>query len=538
MEKRITQELRKIIKNHKWKLTNFHVSKPQSLEFGEYTSNIALVGAKPTGKTPQELAQLIVTEFDKAKLNIREIQVVGPGFLNFFLHSDYYGNIVKTILRQGLTFGRGKASDEVVNIEFVSANPTGFLHVAHARGAALGDSLANIITHAGKRVVREYYINDAGNQIDRLGLSLYTRYQQLAFGPERVFEMPEDTYVGEDIIWAAHRLIEEIGFQWKGLDYTEISDQIKAAGVRIMLNQIKQDLAKMNVHFDIWFSEKSLYDNKIIATHLKTLKGTYNKDGALWLETTKFGDDKDRVLVKSDGSGTYLLPDTIYHTIKATREPNTTKLINIWGADHSGYIKRIEVALELQGFDKSILEVVVLQLVKLMQNGQEMKMSKRKGTSLFLSELVEQVGLDTTRFFLVNRSVNSQIDFDLDLANLKTNDNPVFIIQYAHARTVQLLNKANVQRLNSFRYEELSEFNLINLMNKFPDLINQIAINLKVNLLTQYLIDLAREYNSFYSNNRIIGHPRERDLLALSKACGNIIKIGLKLIGVSAPERM
>ena len=232
------------------------------------------------------------------------------------------------------------------------------------------------------------------------------------------------------------------------------------------------------------------------------------------------------------------MPDTVYHTIKATREPNTKKLINIWGADHSGYIKRVEVAMELQGFDKSILEVIVLQLVKLVQNGQEVKMSKRKGTSLFLSELVEQVGKDTTRFFLVNRSVNSQIDFDLDLANLKTNDNPVFIVQYAYARTVQLLKKANLTKFDSFNYKMQEEFNLINMLNKFPNLIQQISTNFKVNLLTQYLIDLEREYNSFYSNFRIIGNERENDLLALSKACGNIIKIGLKLIGVNAPERM
>ena len=535
MEKQITQELLRIIQSNHWEIKNFSVTKPANLEFGEYTSNIALVGAKQNHKSPQELAKLIVDAFDRKSLNIKEIQIVGPGFLNFFLSHDYYGKIVSTILKEGENFGQGQPVEDLINIEFVSANPTGFLHVAHARGAALGDSLANIISFSGKKVTREYYINDAGNQIDRLAISLYIRYQQL-YDPK--IELPEDSYVGIDIIWGAKEIEKQIGSKWKNIPYEDIRDEIKALGVKIMLEKIKVDLESLGVSFDIWFSEKSLYDNKIIEKHLKTLKGTYEKDGALWLETTKYGDDKDRVLVKSDGGGTYLLPDTVYHTIKATREANTKKLINIWGADHSGYIKRVEVAMELQGFDKSILEVIVLQLVKLVQNGQEVKMSKRKGTSLFLSELVEQVGKDTTRFFLVNRSVNSQIDFDLDLANLKTNDNPVFIVQYAYARTVQLLKKANLTKFDSFNYKMQEEFNLINMLNKFPNLIQQISTNFKVNLLTQYLIDLAREYNSFYSNFRIIGNERENDLLALSKACGNIIKIGLKLIGVNAPERM
>ena len=535
MEKQITQELLRIIQSNHWEIKNFSVTKPANLEFGEYTSNIALVGAKQNHKSPQELAKLIVDAFDKKSLNIKEIQIVGPGFLNFFLSHDYYGKIVSTILKEDENFGKGQSVDDLINIEFVSANPTGFLHVAHARGAALGDSLANIISFSGKKVTREYYINDAGNQIDRLAISLYTRYQQLY---DSNIALPEDSYVGIDIIWGAKEIEKQIGSKWKKIPYEDIRDEIKALGIKIMLEKIKVDLESLGVSFDIWFSEKSLYDNKIIEKHLKTLKGTYEKDGALWLETTKYGDDKDRVLVKSDGGGTYLLPDTVYHTIKATREPNTKKLINIWGADHSGYIKRVEVAMELQGFDKSILEVIVLQLVKLVQNGQEVKMSKRKGTSLFLSELVEQVGKDTTRFFLVNRSVNSQIDFDLDLANLKTNDNPVFIVQYAYARTVQLLKKANLTKFDSFNYKMQEEFNLINMLNKFPNLIQQISTNFKVNLLTQYLIDLAREYNSFYSNFRIIGNERENDLLALSKACGNIIKIGLKLIGVNAPERM
>lgn len=534
METKIFNELNNIIKRENWGEINFSVTKPTSLEFGEFTSNIALVGAKFVKKNPRDFANEIVQKIDKQILNIKEIQIVGPGFINFFLDKKYYGEIVENILKQGEDFGKGKKTNDNINLEFVSANPTGFLHVAHARGAALGDSLANILEFSGTKVTREYYINDAGNQIDCLGVSVYARYQQL-FGKD--IELPEDSYVGSDIIWGAEQVKNIIGDEWVNKEYKDIKDEVKKLSTKIMLDKIKIDLEKMGVTFDIWFSEKSLYDEGLIDKHLTTLKGTYKKDGAIWLETTKFGDDKDRVLLKSNGEGTYFLPDTIYHTIKATREKNISKLINIWGADHSGYIKRMEVALELQGF-KNILEVITLQLVKLIKDGKEVKMSKRKGTSLFLSELVEQVGKDTTRFFLVNRSVNSQIDFDLDLANLKTNDNPVFIVQYAHARTIQLLNKSEIKLFDSFNYVNDSEFSLINLMNKFPELIQQIAQNSKVNLMTQYLIDLAREYNSFYSNIKIIGNEREKDLLALSKACGNIIKIGLKLLGVSAPERM
>lgn len=534
MNSKIHQALEEIIKKKKWEVKEYSITKPTNLEFGEFTSNFVLINAKKLNIKAPELAQIVISEFDWKSIGIQRIEVVGPGFLNFFLEHKYYGQIVEKILKEDTNFGRGKKQDEIINIEFVSANPTGFLHVAHARGAALGDSLANIIEYSGKTVTREYYINDAGNQIDRLGISLWVRYQQL-FGVN--VDLPQDSYVGSDIIWGAEQAKKIINDKWLNIPYEEIKDEVKELSVKIMLDKIKIDLESMGVRFDIWFSEKSLYVGKQMEEHIKKLKGTYKKDGALWLETTKFGDDKDRVLIKSDGDSTYFLSDTIYHTIKAKRDKKVSKLIDIWGADHSGYIKRVEISLELQDL-KGILEVITIQLVKLIKDGQEVKMSKRKGTSLFLSELVEQVGKDTTRFFLVNRSVNSQIDFDLDLANLKTNDNPVFIVQYAHARTVQLMNKSKISSFSSFNYKEENEFNLINLMNKFPELIQQIALNSKVNLLAQYLIDLAREYNSFYSNIKIIDNEREADLIALSKACGNILKIGLNLLGVDAPERM
>ena len=536
MEQKIISELEKIFKKNNWESFEFNVTKPTNIEFGEYTSNIALISAKKLSMSPKEIAEKIINDFDKKKLNVKEIKIMGPGFINFYLENTYYSNIVKDIIKTK-EFGKKPRNNITINNEYVSANPTGFLHVAHARGAALGDSLSNILDYAGYDVIREYYINDHGNQIDRLAISIYTRYhQELGI----YMELPEDSYGGQDIVWGAKEIIKKYDKKFLNVPYEECKEELKKISTKIMLDQIKIDLEKLGVKFDIWFSESSLYETGQAEEQKKSLKGTYEKDGALWLKTTEFGDDKDRVLIKSDGEPTYFFSDTMYHVIKASRSPKPKQLIDVWGADHIGYIKRVETSLQLQGFDSNALEVITIQLVKIIKDGKEVKMSKRKGTSLWMSELIDQVGKDTARFFLVNRSNNSSIDFDLDLANMKTNDNPVFIVQYAHARIQQLKEKSSIKsnvKLDNLEFEA-KEFTLINLMNKFPELIEQISENHKVHLLPQYLIDLAREYNSFYSNSKIIGTNRENDLIALSLACGNILKIGLRLLGVSAPERM
>lgn len=536
MDKKISNELKKIFDKNNWKFDTFEVSKPNNIEFGEFTTNIALVCAKNLSLKPQELAQKIIDNFDKKELNIKEIKIMGPGFINFYLDNNYYSNVVWNIYKNQ-NFGQDKKKNILINNEYVSANPTGFLHVAHARGAVLGDVISNILVYRGYDVIREYYINDAGNQIDKLAISVYVRYHQ-EFGIK--MELPEDSYAGIDIIWCAKKIIEKYDKEFLNISFDDCSEKLKEISVSIMLEKIKEDLKNLGVEFDIWFSEKSLYKSGMIEEQLKELKGVYKKDGALWLKTTDFGDDKDRVLLRNDGTGTYFLSDTIYHKIKATREPKPKKLLDIWGADHIGYINRVEASLSLQGFDKNLLSVITIQLVKLIKDGKEMKMSKRKGTSLFMSELVEQIGKDTTRFFLTNRSNNSSIDFDLDLANLKTNDNPVYIVQYAHARINQLKLKSS--KVDKIKFENLKfqekEFSLINLMNKFDSLLEQISQNYKVHLLNQYLIDLAKEFNSFYSNSKIINSNREEELMCLSIACGIILKNGLKLLGVSAPERM
>lgn len=534
---KINQELNDIFVKNQWELkqNEFTISKPPQIAFGEFTTNIALVCAKKLNLKPHELAQKIIEQFDNEKLNIREIKIMGPGFINFYLKPTYYSDIVKNIYTNN-QFGKKERNHKMINVEYVSANPTGFLHVAHARGAVLGDCLSNILDYAGYDIVREYYINDNGSQIDRLACSIYVRYHQ-EFGVE--MELPEDSYRGEDIIWGAKEIIKEYKNKFLDVPYEKCKDELKTIATQIMLDKIKVDLKSLGVGFDIWFSEKSLYTEGMIDKQLKTLKGIYDQDGAKWLATSKYGDDKDRVLLKSNGEGTYFLSDTIYHTIKANRNPNVVKLIDVWGADHIGYIKRVETALQLQGLN-DILEVITIQLVKIVKDGKELKMSKRKGTSLFMSELIEQVGKESARFFLVNRSNTSSIEFDIDLANLKTNDNPIFIIQYAYARICQLLAKSTIKNdinINLLNYTE-KEYPLINLMNKFTSLIDEISSNYKVHLLTQYLIDLAKEFNSFYSNCKINNTPRENELLCLSIACGNIIKIGLNLLGIEAKEKM
>ncbi|MGL5205393.1 MAG: arginine--tRNA ligase [Metamycoplasmataceae bacterium] len=529
----IFNELNKIVKEYNFKEVNFTVTKPTNNEFGDFSTNISMILAKQLKKKPIEVAEMIVEKFNKKKTLVNKIEIVPPGFINFYLVDDYYSKIVERIIKEDLNYGKDYSKLHY-NLEFVSANPTGFLHVAHARGAALGDSLANILEHVGIRVTREYYINDAGTQIDMLSYACYIRYLQL-FNVE--IDLPEESYHGQDIIWCANQIKEKINDLWVGKEYNDIKESVKEIATEIMLYQIRKDLESMKVNFDIYFSEKSLYQGSIIKDKLKEINGVIVKDGATWLKTTNYGDDKDRVLIKQDGSYTYFLPDIIYHNIKITRDKNISKLINIWGADHSGYIKRMEIAMSLMGH-KDQLEIIVLQLVKLIKNGEELKMSKRKGTSLYLSELVKQVGVDTTRFFLVNRSPNSQIDFDLDLASMKTNDNPVFIVQYAYARTQQLIKKSKFKDFKKFNKPTQKEKELVGMLEQFPTILKQIASNNKVHLLPQYLITLAKEFNSFYSNSKILGNIKEEEMVALVKACSIVIRIGLNLLGVSTPERM
>ncbi|WP_436358732.1 arginine--tRNA ligase [Mycoplasma sp. 480] len=509
----------------------------ESKGFGDYSTNLAMTLKSDLNKNPLEIADLIVSKINKEKYSISKIEVAKPGFINFFVKNNIYVEEINNILKLNQNYGKQK-ENQFINLEFVSVNPTGFLHLGHARGAAIGATLANILEFAGNKVIKEYYINDAGNQIDLLAESVFARYLQ-HFGKK--VEFKEDYYKGSDIKWAAHVIIKHYKDKYvnSSINDLETRDFFKRASTSIMLGQIKRDLSLFGIKFDNFFSEKTLYKDGKIKLALEKLKNTYKHDGALWLKTTKYGDDKDRVLIKKDGSFTYFLPDIAYHNDKLTRNDGVTKLINIWGADHIGYIKRMEIAIDQLGFDsQKQLKVLTCQIVRLMKNGQELKMSKRKGITFTARELIELVGKDAVRFFMIDRTENSGLDFDVELALESSQKNPVFMIQYAYARANQLISKANNKEVLASSFNNENEIKLVNTLKDFPDLIKKISSNYKIHLLPEYLIKLAKDFNSFYSNSKILNSDNEESLLALSKAVKIVLETGLKLIGVSTPERM
>ncbi|UUM19571.1 MULTISPECIES: arginine--tRNA ligase [unclassified Mycoplasma] len=494
-----------------------------------FATNVAFITKKYFNESPLTLANVIQTQLQNDPF-FAQIDVAKPGFINLVINDQQLIKKVEQIAQLNENYGKNQVASEKINLEFVSANPTGFLHVGHARGAAVGDSLARILTHAGHHVEKEYYINDAGNQINILTESTSVRYHDL-FGIKMQF--PETSYRGEDIVWLANKIKEK--YNDKFIDKTD-TKEFKQICINILLNKIKSDLANFNVTFDTFFSEQSLYDQNAIEVVLDNLKQhTYTKDRALFLQTEKFGDDKDRVLIKQDGTYTYLLPDIAYHLIKANK---AQKLLNVWGADHSGYINRMKIALTCLGYSQDKVEILVVQLVRLLKNGQEYKMSKRAGTSVFLSDLLAESSTDAVRFSMLSREVNSKFDFDINLSNQKDQKNPVFIVQYAHSRAFALLNKLTLNDINYHFITSEKLQKLILELDKFPELIKTIANTLKVNLMVQYLIDLAKAFNSFYSESKIIGSENQNTLAYVVLATKNTLKLGLNLIGVSAPNKM
>ncbi|MGL5438375.1 MAG: arginine--tRNA ligase [Metamycoplasmataceae bacterium] len=535
----ISKQLDSYLKNNQISNIKYQITIPSVEKYGDFSTNIALLLSKEIKEKPQDIANKIVKDLKHEF--IEKIEVIPNGFINFFVSEKYFNFIINSINIQDKNYGNIDKINKRINLEFVSANPTGFLHVAHARGASYGDSLANILETQGIDVFREYYINDAGAQVKNLAKSAFTRYQEIQ-KVKLEFDLNEDPdlYRGIDIIWVAEQLILEIGDIWKNKKFSEVEKELTEIALKIVLKKIKSDLALLNVNFNLYFSELDLYNKNMILPIIDKLNDKFEKDGALWLNTEKYGDDKNRVLIKSDGTYTYFLPDIAYHNIKISREPKVDKLINIWGADHTGYIKRMKVALKLSGYSEDDLDVITLQLVRLIKEGQELKMSKRKGTSLFLFELVKTVGKDATRFFLVNRSSNTKIDFNLNLATLKSNENPVFSIQYAHARCIQLLKKANFnfKEVKEDSFIPLNSKKLIKLIENFPLLLAQISENYKVHLLCSYLIELTTELHSFYSNNPIIGSKDEIICLKMINAVKIILAKGLNLLGISAPDKL
>lgn len=527
----IKQELQLIINGLGYKE---NIVLTPSKSHADYSTNIAMIIGNKYKLDVLDFANQLINKIDKDKLFLAKVEAVKPGFINFFISDSAYANIVNDIILEDEKYGNLK-QNQVYNVEFVSANPTGYLHLGHVRSATIGATLSNILEHAGNKVIREYYINDNGVQIDNLAKSLFARYQQI-FNPD--FPMPEDGYFGTDIVWGAQQIFKIVNnkYEAKSLENEDTLKFFKETGIQIFLEEIKKDLAKIDIFFDVFSSEKKLYETKQIKQTINNLPDTYEQDGALWLKTTKFGDDKDRVLVKQDGSYTYFAPDITYH-LQKIKQNKPDKLINVWGADHIGYVQRMKSALSVLGYPNKV-DFLIYQLVKLIKNNEELKMSKRRGTSFTLKDLLELCSKDAIRYFMINRSENTNLDFDLDQANQISDQNPVYIIQYSYARIAQLLLKSDIKTYKATSFSEENEIKLINTLKEFNEIIATITKNYKINLLNQYLLNLAKTFNSFYSNTRIIGNPNEANLLALAKATGIVLKIGLKLIGVSTKERM
>jgi arginyl-tRNA synthetase len=519
---------------------------PKEKAHGDYSTNMAMQLARVAKKAPRMIAEQLIENFDSSKASIEKIEIAGPGFINFYMNNSYLTNLIPTVLDAGDQYGETNTGNgQKVQIEFVSANPTGDLHLGHARGAAVGDSLSSILAKAGYDVSREYYINDAGNQINNLALSVEARYFQ-ALGMEK--EMPADGYHGADIIGIGQRLADEFGDKYVNADEQERFDAFREYGLKYEMEKLKKDLEDFRVPFDVWYSETSLYQNGKIDNALKALKENghvYEEEGATWFRSTAFGDDKDRVLIKNDGSYTYLTPDIAYHKDKLER--GFEKLINVWGADHHGYIPRMKAAIQALGYGKDALEVEIIQLVHLYKNGEKMKMSKRTGKAVTMRDLVDEVGLDAVRYFFAMRSADTHMDFDLDLAVSQSNDNPVYYAQYAHARISSILRQGEEQGLALSSDADFSlisaekEIDLLKKLGEFPQAVAEAAEKRMPHRITNYIFELASAFHSFYNAEKVLDSEnpeKTKARLGLIKAVQTALKNALKLIGVSAPEKM
>ena len=518
---------------------------PRSKENGDYATNIAMQLTKLAKQPPRAIAEAIVEHIDKDSASIESIDVAGPGFINITLQKDYLQEVVKTVLDQGAAYGRTNTGHgEKIQVEFVSANPTGDLHLGHARGAALGDSLCNVLDFAGYKVEREYYLNDAGNQIDNLALSVEARYFQ-ELGEER--ELPEGGYQGQDIIDIAKQLVEEFGDKYKTVSDKERYDFFRSYSLKFEIKKLETDLVNFRVPFDNWFSESSLYGSGRIEGAMDKLRENghiFEEGGATWFRSTSFGDDKDRVLIKKDGTFTYITPDIAYHEDKIQRGFDT--LINIWGADHHGYIPRMKAAIEALGYGKDKLEVIVSQMVHLYKDGERMLMSKRTGKAVTMRELVQDVGLDATRYFFVMRSADTQMDFDLDLAVSESSENPVYYAQYGHARISSIIRQSKEMDLSASAEGAAlltaeREIDLLKKIGDFPQVVADAAKTRSPHRVATYIQELASAFHSFYNAEKVLDADN-RDMsearLALITATRTTIANALKLIGVSAPEKM
>ncbi len=516
-------------------LDDIIIEKSKDSAHGDYASNAAMKFSRLFGKAPRDVANLIIENIDLG--GIDKIEIAGPGFINFFMKNDSLQAFVQKIINEGDNYGRSPKKNIKVNVEFVSANPTGLLHVGTARGAAIGDSICRILDYAGYDVTREYYINDAGSQITNLALSIQARYKEL-FGIEAT--IPEDGYAGQDIIDIAKQIKEEIGDE--ALKMSDPVSYFKERGMKIELDRLIKDLDTLRVHFDVFSSEKAIRANNAIEKELDYLKDyVYEQDDALFLKTTAFLDDKDRVVKKSNGDYTYFMPDICYHVNKLSRGYDF--IIDILGADHHGYINRMKSALMMHGYKEDTLHVELIQMVRFLKNGQEYKASKRRGDAITLRDVCEEVGVDAMRYFFAMRAASGHLDFDMDLAKEQSANNPVYYAQYAHARLCSILEQgADITLDESGKLlNQPSELALIKGLVSFGNVIEDAAKDKAPYKIANYIHAIAELVHSFYNECRVI----DRDNLELSgcrlalvKASQIVIKNALTLLGVSAPIHM
>ncbi len=526
----------------------FNTEIPADSKNGDVSTNAAMVCARPFRNNPRKIAEAIVSKIDLNGSYFARCEVAGPGVINFFYSTEWYATVVATVLEQKEKYGETDlGAGKSVLVEFVSANPTGPMHIGNARGGAIGDCLASVLEKAGYEVAREFYINDAGNQIEKFKTSLEVRYLQI-YKPET--ELPEDAYKGQDIIDHANAFNEIYGDKYVNADSEERRQALCDFALPKNIQKLHDDLGKYRIQYDKWFNESTLHKDGSVQRVIEQLKAsghTYEKDGALWFKTTEFGDEKDRVLVRENGVPTYLVPDIAYHYNKlAVRKFD--KAVDIFGADHHGYIARIKASMTALGVDADRLDIVIMQMVNLVRNGEKYKLSKRSGKAITLSTLLDEIPIDAARFFFNLREPNSHFDFDLDLAVSQTSQNPVYYVQYAHARICSVLKKMNeegieVKSLDKATLSVLTapeEQEMIKHLATLPNVINEAAKAYDPAKVTKYVIDLATMYHKFYNNCRIMGEDESvmQARLSLSLAVKQVIKNILDMLKITCPESM
>jgi arginyl-tRNA synthetase len=525
----------------------FVLERPRDAGHGDLATNLAMVLAKLEKIKPRSMAERVIAELRLPDGLVSKVEIAGPGFINFWLAEDQLALAVAHIFERGRAFGQSDFGVGLrVNVEFVSANPTGPLHVGHGRGAAYGDALASLLEWTGHAVTREFYINDAGVQIDKLALSLWARVQQ-ALG--RQAEIPEGGYHGLYLAEAAEQVLQERGRDFADLPAEEGVRQCRALALRMQRQEQDCDLADFGVRFDVFTSEQSLYDRGLVDEALVLLgeKGlTYERDGALWLRTTQFGDDKDRVLRKSDASLTYLVPDIAYHVDKRSR--GFDRVIDVWGADHHGYVPRMRSVLSALGYPPDFFDVALLQLVKVVRGGEEVKMSKRSGEFVTLRDLIDEVGSDAARYFFLMRPGDSQLVFDVELAKRQTEENPVFYVQMAHARLSGIFRTAEqapdevTGELQLAALPAPEDSDLLKKLVIFPEVVEKAARERAPHRITTYLQQLATSAHGWYHHTRAVGAPEgpatQHARLLLARAARTVLANALSILGVSAPDRM